>query len=162
MATHSSVLAWRIPWTGEPGGLPSMGSHRVWHDWSDLAAAAAAAHLCLGELYLCTKRAHRGPETNLPSPLCSHPLSTTTTHVWLPGCGHWGARLHPEKMQSWGGTLLRGFLTYRSQISFLKMKTSGPLQSAFLTAVRQKALLMNSGTSRGLLTSFGYNQSSPW
>ena len=40
MATHSSVLAWRIPETGEPGGLPSMGSHRVGHDWSDLAAAA--------------------------------------------------------------------------------------------------------------------------
>ena len=38
MATHSSVLAWRIPGTGEPGGLPSMGSHRVGHD---LAAAAA-------------------------------------------------------------------------------------------------------------------------
>ena len=42
MATHSSVLAWRIPGTGEPGGLPSMGSHRVGHDWSDLAAAAAS------------------------------------------------------------------------------------------------------------------------
>ena len=39
MATHSSVLAWRIPGTGEPGGLPSMGSCRVRHDWSDLAAA---------------------------------------------------------------------------------------------------------------------------
>ena len=38
MATHSSVLAWRIPWTEEPGGLLSMGSHRVGHDWSDLAA----------------------------------------------------------------------------------------------------------------------------
>ena len=38
MATHSSVLAWRISGTGEPGGLPSMGSHRVGHDWSDLAA----------------------------------------------------------------------------------------------------------------------------
>ena len=42
MATHSSVLAWRIPGTAEPGGLPSMGSHSVGHDWSDLAAAAAA------------------------------------------------------------------------------------------------------------------------
>ena len=42
MATHSRVLAWRIPGTGEPGGLPSMGSHRLGHDWSDLAAAAAA------------------------------------------------------------------------------------------------------------------------
>ena len=41
MATHSSVLAWRIPGTGEPGGLPSIGSHRVGHDWNDLAAAAA-------------------------------------------------------------------------------------------------------------------------
>ena len=40
MATHSSVLAWRIPGMGEPGGLPSMGSHRVGHDWSNLAAAA--------------------------------------------------------------------------------------------------------------------------
>ena len=43
MATHSSVLAWRIPGTGEPGGLPSMWSHRVGHNYSDLAAAAAAA-----------------------------------------------------------------------------------------------------------------------
>ena len=41
MAAHSSVLAWRIPGTGEPGGLPSMGSHRVGHDSSGLAAAAA-------------------------------------------------------------------------------------------------------------------------
>ena len=40
MATHSSVLAWRIPGIAEPGGLLSMGSHRVRHDWSDLAAAA--------------------------------------------------------------------------------------------------------------------------
>jgi len=41
MATHSSVLAWRISGTGEPGGLPSMGLHRVGHDWSNLAATAA-------------------------------------------------------------------------------------------------------------------------
>ena len=41
MATHSSVLAWRIPGMGEPGGLPSMGSHRVRHHWSGLAAGAA-------------------------------------------------------------------------------------------------------------------------
>ena len=43
MATHFSVLAWRIPGMGEPGGLPSMGLHRVGHDKSNLAAAAAAA-----------------------------------------------------------------------------------------------------------------------
>ena len=42
MATHSNVLAWRIPGTKEPGGLPSMGSHRVGQDCSNLTAAAAA------------------------------------------------------------------------------------------------------------------------
>ena len=42
METHSSTLAWRIPGMGDPGGLPSMGSHTVGHDWSNLAAAAAA------------------------------------------------------------------------------------------------------------------------
>ena len=50
MAAHSSVLAWRIPGTEEPGGLPSMGSHRVGHDWGDLAAAAAAASAALSAL----------------------------------------------------------------------------------------------------------------
>ena len=49
MATHSSVLAWRIPGMGEPGGLLSMGSHRVGHDWKNLAAAAAA----------CTKQCYQ-------------------------------------------------------------------------------------------------------
>ena len=58
MATHSSVLAWRIPGTGKPGGLPSLGSHRVGHDWSDLAAAAAEQGTvpCIGRiitLYIC-------------------------------------------------------------------------------------------------------------
>ena len=47
MATHSTVLAWRIPGTGEPGGLPSMGSHRVGHDWCDLAAT---------EVYTCSSQ----------------------------------------------------------------------------------------------------------
>ena len=42
MATRSSVLAWRIPGTVEPEGLPSMGSHRVGHDWNDLAAATVS------------------------------------------------------------------------------------------------------------------------
>ena len=52
MSTHSSVLAWRIPGTGEPGGLPSMGSHRVGHDWCDLAAAAASQYTCCGSWVL--------------------------------------------------------------------------------------------------------------
>ena len=49
MATHSSVLAWRIPGMGEPGGLLSMGSHRVEHNWSDLAAALS---LCLKFMFI--------------------------------------------------------------------------------------------------------------
>ena len=60
MATHSNVLAWRIPGTGEPGGLPSMGSHRFGHDWSELAAAAET--ICrLGSLFLPIKPATWGP-----------------------------------------------------------------------------------------------------
>ena len=51
MATHSSVLAWRIPGMGEPGRLLSMGSHRVRHDWSDLATAAAAAEFYSTRLF---------------------------------------------------------------------------------------------------------------
>ena len=53
MATHSSVLAWRIPGTGEPGGLPSIGSHRVRHDWSDLAAAAGMVIIVLFTILYC-------------------------------------------------------------------------------------------------------------
>ena len=56
MATHSSVLAWRIPGTAEPGGLPSMGLHRVGHDWSDLATAAAAGGSEYWERKKCKQR----------------------------------------------------------------------------------------------------------
>ena len=48
MAPHSSTLAWEIPWMEEPGGLQSMGSLRVGHDWSDIAAAAATGKFGLG------------------------------------------------------------------------------------------------------------------
>ena len=54
MATHSSVLAWRIPRTGKPGGLLCMGSHRVGHDWSDLAAAADFLMMPFWPLWLAT------------------------------------------------------------------------------------------------------------
>ena len=57
MATHSSTLAWRIPGTAEPGGLPSMGLHRVRHDWSDLAAAAVVMYGC--ESWTIKKSEHR-------------------------------------------------------------------------------------------------------
>ena len=63
MATYSTVLAWRIPGTGEPGGLPNMGSHRVGHDWGDLAAAAAAGIRANG-----LAAALRGKQGDAPGP----------------------------------------------------------------------------------------------
>ena len=60
MATHSSVLAWRIPGTGEPGGLLSMGSHRVGHDRNDLAAAAVAFYKTYTTSILNTLQSYSG------------------------------------------------------------------------------------------------------
>ena len=65
MATHSSVLAWRIPGMGDPGGLPSLGSHRVRHDWSDLAAAAGQfSHSVVSE----SLQPHGWQHASLPCP----------------------------------------------------------------------------------------------
>ena len=70
MATHSRVLAWRIPGTGEAGGLPATGSHRVGHDWSDLAAAAA------------------GLDCSAPAPSsCSDCCAGVSLRSWAPGPG---------------------------------------------------------------------------
>ena len=79
MATHSSVLAWRIPGTGEPGGLPSMGSHRVRHDWSNLAAAVAAvATICKLTGTACVpRRCYLSPKFVFgPSPIVRWPRIT--------------------------------------------------------------------------------------
>ena len=59
MATHSSVLAWRIPGTGQPSGLPSLGSHRVGHDESDTAAAGQSQRP-LGQHQVAQHLNHRG------------------------------------------------------------------------------------------------------
>ena len=61
MATHSSVLAWRIPGMGKSCGLPSMGSHRVGHDWSDLAAAYDVS-ISLINIYHIKKSMHMSIE----------------------------------------------------------------------------------------------------
>ena len=78
MATHSSVLAWRIPGTGEPGGLPSVGSHRVRYDSGDLAAAAG---LFWGLAWLPTHLPHC-PALPLPLPSVS-PCSASHDQPWL-------------------------------------------------------------------------------
>ena len=59
MATHSSVLAWRIPGTGEPGGLPCTGSHRIGHNWSDLAVAVALNNINLSNNLLSLGLLHK-------------------------------------------------------------------------------------------------------
>ena len=64
MATHSSVLAWRIPGTEEPGRLPSMGSHRVGHNWGDLAVAASFSNIGL-PMWLHSKNKNKQTK-NLP------------------------------------------------------------------------------------------------
>ena len=51
MATHSSVLAWRIPGTGEPGELPSMGSHRVRHNWERLSSSSSRQLMILCKIF---------------------------------------------------------------------------------------------------------------
>ena len=76
MATHSSVLAWRIPGMGEPGGLPSMGLHRVGHNWSDLAAAGS--FISLGFVLFKSFTFHTRPsvdqrELTELAPSCSAP-----------------------------------------------------------------------------------------
>ena len=77
MATHSSVLAWRIPGTGEPGGPPSTGSHRVGPDWSDLAVAAAAnGAICWG--------GKLGAEGHRNQTLLAFSIFKINSWVWLP------------------------------------------------------------------------------
>ena len=83
MATHSSVLAWRITGTGKPGGLLSMGSHRVRHDWSDLAAAAIATII----LYSRQQKRHRCIEQSFG--LCGRGWEWDDLGEW-----HWNIYYH--------------------------------------------------------------------
>ena len=105
MATHSSVLAWRIPGTGELGGLPSMGSHRVGHDWSDLAAAVVTIIVlkknCRNNY--CSQRA-------VPSPSSQAYLFTVFNIYWWPRiltlCGMPSTKLKKDSIM-----LLKGWLS---------------------------------------------------
>ena len=76
MAPHSSPLAWKIPWMEEPGGLQSMGSLRVGHDWSDLAAAAGVTwYIKCGWWALLSPKTGKGKE-----------ISEGTQTLWAQKC----------------------------------------------------------------------------
>ena len=77
------VLAWRIPGTGEPGGLPSMGSHRVGHDWSDLAAAAAIMHAYMRAKLLQSCLTLCKPMDCIPPDSCAHGILQARILVWV-------------------------------------------------------------------------------
>ena len=90
MATHSRVLAWRTPGTGEPGGLPSMGSHRVRHDWSNLLTVAAVGSpikhnesQLLGCLFFFSRR---NKDFIQPSNLKSLKSTWEIEDNWMRGC----------------------------------------------------------------------------
>ena len=75
MATHSSILAWRTPGKGEPRGLPSMGSHRVGHDWSDLAAAAYSLVTTDFLVKLCCTEIEPKPQNLTSTSICFYFLA---------------------------------------------------------------------------------------
>ena len=93
MATHSSVLAWRIPGTGEPGRQPSLGSQRVGHDWSD-AAAVLCLHCCVRAFSSCSERGLPFLALcRLLSVVGSRLRSTSSWHIGFRSCGVWAHEL---------------------------------------------------------------------
>ena len=113
VAPHSSILAWRIPGMGEPGGLPSMGSHRVGHDWSDLAAAAAS--------WFCYAPGCWGPfvEMFVPDSVTGYSLSRFATVLSSV------AWMHIPFMQL---VSLLSFVKWAIQVQFIRKKNSIRLQ----------------------------------
>ena len=109
MATHSSVLAWRIPGTREPGGLPSIGVHRVGHDWSDLAAVLTLGFpvaqgwknpAAMQETQKTQVRS-LGQEDPLEEGMASHSSILAWRIPWMNG-GAWWATVHRvAKSQIW-------------------------------------------------------------
>ena len=92
MATHSSVLAWRIPGTGEPGGLASMGLHRVGHDWSGLAAACSFSNSWVHSRQSAFSQGNAWKKSLLchkyVKSLVLYPMSGKVRHSWNVSLGH--------------------------------------------------------------------------
>ena len=115
MATHSSVLAWRIPGTAEPGGLPSMGSHRVGHDWSNLAAVADSIF--------------KSRDITLPTKV--HLVKAMVFPVVMYGCESWtvkkaeSQRIYAFELRWWRRLLRVPWTARRSNQSILKELSPG-------------------------------------
>ena len=120
MATHSSVLAWRIPGTGEPGGLPSMGSHRVGHNWSNLAAAAAAAEgmwMTIGIHDLKTSIVQYGKQMR----------ADLQCNITCDKIQYWMCMKMTRKERRWNKTLISCFLIQRTNVNKIIKRKSGAL-----------------------------------
>ena len=141
MATHSSVPAWRIPGTAECGGLPSMGSHRVRHDWSDLAAAIYPRP----KVGLWERAAHTDAFQGLPR---------SATRATVPLC--WTLLTFPGTAQQWnfsayypaiGGSLQTWGVSPASQLQphvhpFLSGHSSSLSKVAFALSLCSALLLL--------------------
>ena len=112
MATHSSVLAWRIPGTGEPGRLPSMGSHRVGHDWSDLAAAAAVVFPlnCSNSNSNLVSNALPSTDTWFQTPLSYNGNRFIIVFSWPPGSHFTHANMYTDLNLIWSNYLFLSFI----------------------------------------------------
>ena len=112
----TNLLAWRIPGTGEPGGLPSMGSHRVGHDWSDSAAEAAGSIL-------------KGRDITLPTKVCL--VKAMVYPVVMYGCKSWTIkqaehlRIDAFELWCWRRLLRVPWTARRSNQSILKEISPG-------------------------------------
>ena len=112
MATHSSVLAWRTPGMGEPGGLLSMGLHRVRHNWSDLAAAAVADSIL------------KSRDITLPTKICL--VKAMVFPIVMYGCESWTVqkaehwRIDAFELRFWRRLLRVPWTAKRSNKSILK------------------------------------------
>ena len=147
METHSSVLAWRIPGTAEPGGLPSMGSRRVEHDWSDLAASWKVAafarfgpcHHCQADSVLtCLLRMLWWLSTHhdlLQTPCrvgCSFRLPTCHLELYLPGLSSYSRPASPPPLQSLAGSTSTAHASSSSLYTpFWMSSPSSPASASF-------------------------------
>ena len=106
MATHSSVLGWRIPGTAKPGGLPSVGSHRVGHNWSDLAVSSKQwrdstilKHL---SILLQTPLPSRLPHKIEQNSSCYNDAKAETPVLWPPHAKSLLTRKDSDAGRDWG------------------------------------------------------------